>query len=278
MKKSILIIISLFTMSSYSQQITVFYKEKRVPAKSKKNNSAFMGRIELMEVMLPENDPDSLYADARRRIDSIKRKIDELRTYDFVLDDIPEYRFTTVLRVDGNKSLYYPQEKVQNDTVSKKLTTPSGQVIEKYIINFYDSEIIYKDLDQMKKNSELRVYVFDFKRRSFLIEDPIITPNWIITKEKKNIANYTCYRATLQKGDALIEAWFTKEIQINEGPMGYWGLPGLILEMTEGKKHVIFDRISYLSDTITLQPPTEGKKISRQEFIELPAKLFYSDN
>lgn len=274
MKKIILLVIALSAIPSKAQQLTVFYKEKRIPAKSEKNNSKYMARVELGEAALPENDPDSLYVDVRRRVDSIRKKIKERKKYDFVLEDIPEYKFTTVLRVEGNKSLYYPQEKVQNDTVSKEVTTGSGEVIRKSIINYYDSEIVYKDLDQMIKTSSIRVHIFDLRRRSFLIKEPIIKPNWVLIDEKKNIDKYTCYKATLKKRDTLVEAWYTKEISINEGPMGYWGLPGLILEVKEGKKHIEFDKISYSSDPIPIIPPTEGQQISRQELIDLPAKLF----
>ncbi|AXT60304.1 GLPGLI family protein [Aquimarina sp. AD10] len=278
MKKILPLIIALVALSSNAQQLTVFYKEKRVPAKSKKKNSMYMGRVELSEMALPENDPDSLYVEARRSFDSIRKKMEEYKKYDFVLEDIPEYRFTTVLRIDKNRSLYYPQEKVQNDTISKQVTTSSGEVIKKFIINFYNSEIVYKDLDRMNKTSAIRAYVFDFRRRSFLIEEAIIKPNWVLTKDRKKIGKYVCYKATLQKQDTLIEAWYTKMIDKNEGPMGYWGLPGLILELKEGKKHVEFDRISYLSDSIPIIPPSEGDKVSRQEFIDLPSKLFFEDN
>lgn len=278
MKRYLVPFLILFTISSYAQQVTVFYKEKRIPAKSKRKNSEFKGRVELAKAALPENDPDSLYVDVRRRVDSMRKEMDELRKYDFILEDIPNYKFTTILRVDKDKSLYYPQEKVQNDTVSKKVITPSGYLIEKYIINFYNSEIVYRDLDQMKKTSAMRVYVFDFKRRSFLIEEAVIKPNWVITKEKKNIGKYACRKATLQKEDTTVEVWFTEDIKINEGPMGYWGLPGLILELKEGNKSVEFDKISYLSDSIPMVPPADGKKVTRQEFIELPAELFFSDD
>ncbi len=278
MKKILLLTFTLSTLSLNAQQETIFYKEKRVPAKSKKKNSKYTARVELGEAALPENDPDSLYVDVRRRVDSIRRKIEERKKYDFVLEDIPEYKFTTVLRVGKNKSLYYPQERVQNDTISKQVTTDTGEVISKYIINFYNSEVIYKDLDQMKKTSSIRVYIFDLQRRSFLIEEAIIKPNWVLTKEKKNIDKYTCYKATLQKQDTFVEAWYTREIKISEGPMGYWGLPGLILELKEGKKQVEFDKISYLSDPVPIIPPTEGEKVSRQELLALPSKLFNEDN
>jgi GLPGLI family protein len=32
-----------------------------------------------------------------------------------------------------------------------------------------------------------------------------------------------------------ITAWYTPEIPVSQGPEGYWGLPGLILEVNDGK-------------------------------------------
>jgi GLPGLI family protein len=34
--------------------------------------------------------------------------------------------------------------------------------------------------------------------------------------------------------DVTITAWYT-EIQVNQGPENYWGLPGLILEINDGE-------------------------------------------
>ena len=65
--------------------------------------------------------------------------------------------------------------------------------------------------------------------------------NWTLTNETKKIENYTCFKATiiqknLETGVEFIrEAWYTTEIPVPYGPVGFGGLPGLILELKTGK-------------------------------------------
>jgi predicted GIY-YIG superfamily endonuclease len=40
-----------------------------------------------------------------------------------------------------------------------------------------------------------------------------------------------------------ITAWYTPEIPINQGPENYWGLPGLILEVTDGKTVILCSKL-----------------------------------
>ena len=48
----------------------------------------------------------------------------------------------------------------------------------------------------------------------------------------KEIGSFTCNRATAMVNDSTeIVAWFTPEILIPDGPQGYAGLPGLILQL-----------------------------------------------
>jgi GLPGLI family protein len=35
--------------------------------------------------------------------------------------------------------------------------------------------------------------------------------------------------------ETIVTAWYTPEIPVNQGPDKYWGLPGLILEVNDGK-------------------------------------------
>ncbi len=74
----------------------------------------------------------------------------------------------------------------------------------------------------------------------FLITRPKL--NWILLKESKKIGKYNCFKATTEiivnsKGrKQKIIAWFTPKIPISLGPIGYNGLPGLILELEVYKK------------------------------------------
>jgi GLPGLI family protein len=43
--------------------------------------------------------------------------------------------------------------------------------------------------------------------------------------------------------DVTITAWYTPEIPVNQGPENYWGLPGLILEINDGKTVILCSKI-----------------------------------
>uniref|UniRef100_UPI00404AEAAA GLPGLI family protein n=1 Tax=Flavobacterium sp. TaxID=239 RepID=UPI00404AEAAA len=62
---------------------------------------------------------------------------------------------------------------------------------------------------------------------------------WEFSNEIKKIGHFTCYKATssytVVRGNKIMNfpiiAWFTPEIPFGFGPLGYGGLPGLILEL-----------------------------------------------
>lgn len=101
---------------------------------------------------------------------------------------------------------------------------------------------------------------------------------WALKKETKKIGEYNCNKATMvekiktRKGvkNVLIEAWYTPEINIPFGPIGYSGLPGLIIELKR-------DNIKYYATTINLTPeenllikkPTKGKKVTQEDFYDI---------
>lgn len=64
-----------------------------------------------------------------------------------------------------------------------------------------------------------------------------------------------------------VEAWYTPEIPVSHGPDNYWGLPGLILELADGK--VIYLRIRVVlkpEDEVDIKKPNRGKKINREKY------------
>lgn len=63
--------------------------------------------------------------------------------------------------------------------------------------------------------------------------------NWTILPETKSIEGFKAQKATTQFGGRNWIAWFTNDIQIQDGPYKFCGLPGLILNVEdEGKTHI----------------------------------------
>ncbi|WP_312078297.1 GLPGLI family protein [Chryseobacterium sp.] len=63
---------------------------------------------------------------------------------------------------------------------------------------------------------------------------------WKLSKETKQIEGYHCQKATLNYSDRTWEAWFTKEIPIQQGPYVFSGLPGMIVQIADTENHHIF--------------------------------------
>ncbi|MFY7757252.1 MAG: GLPGLI family protein [Flavobacterium stagni] len=73
--------------------------------------------------------------------------------------------------------------------------------------------------------------------------------------------------------DITITAWYTPEIPINQGPEGYWGLPGLILEVNDGKTIVLCSKIVLNSkDKVEIKAPTNGKEVKQKEYDDIVLK------
>jgi GLPGLI family protein len=69
--------------------------------------------------------------------------------------------------------------------------------------------------------------------------------------------------------EITITAWYSPEIPINQGPENYWGLPGLILEVNDGKTIILCSKIVLNSkEKAEIKEPTNGKVISQKEYDE----------
>lgn len=59
---------------------------------------------------------------------------------------------------------------------------------------------------------------------------------WQITSDTATILGYQCQKATATFRGRNYEAWFSPEIPVNDGPWKFFGLPGLILKVTDTGK------------------------------------------
>lgn len=117
----------------------------------------------------------------------------------------------------------------------------------------------------------------------FLIKNPEII--WELSSETKQIGKYRCYKATtlkLTKGrngiiKTPVTAWYTSELPIPFGPIGYGGLPGLIMELNIKDARFFVDKIVINSKReITIKKLKEGIKMTKDEFEEFGLKAIES--
>jgi GLPGLI family protein len=110
------------------------------------------------------------------------------------------------------------------------------------------------------------------KENEFLIYNELGS-EWITHNEYKMIDTFICYKATksveyetrngLQK--KLITAWYCPELPYSFGPNGYFGLPGLILELTDKNVTFIAQKINLLKKE-KIEFVKKGKLISNKEY------------
>lgn len=70
--------------------------------------------------------------------------------------------------------------------------------------------------------------------------------------------------------EITITAWYAPEIPVNQGPENYWGLPGLILEVSDGKTTILCSKIVLNSkEKVEIKPATKGKEVTQKEYDEI---------
>ena len=73
--------------------------------------------------------------------------------------------------------------------------------------------------------------------------------------------------------DKKVIAWYTPEIPVSFGPSNYWGLPGLILEISDGENILLCSKVTLSNKEKTkIKVPNVGKKVNRQEFEAIEKK------
>ena len=161
-----------------------------------------------------------------------------------------------------------------------------------------------KSYKNVKSNTQIQEQ--EFYGKQFLVKDNLQDIKWVMGSESKQIGNYMCFKAIAtipseelnwytfswgemrqkqrfeKEADSLraigeepevqiamttIEAWYTPQIPVSHGPLEYWGLPGLILEVSAGETTMLCSKIVLNpEETIDIQAPKKGKEITKKEY------------
>ncbi|WP_374506780.1 GLPGLI family protein [Flavobacterium sp.] len=209
---------------------------------------------------------------------------------------------TFVLNFDKSASIYKEEEKLESPQ------SQGGMGIRMMGSFTGGGGTFYKNV-----KDKTYVVDKEFMGKEFLVKDSLATLNWKMEAETRVIGGYTCYKATAVKAasktdfrnfrprkegevkkeadqpsegkktnfmDAVempkeitIAAWYTPEIPVNQGPEGYWGLPGLILEINDGKTTILCSKVVLNpKDKAEIKPSTKGKVVSQKEYDETVIK------
>ena len=73
--------------------------------------------------------------------------------------------------------------------------------------------------------------------------------------------------------ETTITAWYTPDIPVSTGPSNYWGLPGLILEVSDGKTTILCSKIVLNPKEKTeIKKPNKGSRVTQAQYEETVAK------
>lgn len=117
--------------------------------------------------------------------------------------------------------------------------------------------------------------------QEFVVKSSIESDAWNLLNDTKKIGNYICYKATTifvvnnSKGtfNHPVTAWYTTEIPVSFGPIGYGGLPGLIVELTIQDVKYKMEQITFNpKKKIIIKKPTKGKLVTEEEFNAIGAE------
>jgi GLPGLI family protein len=203
---------------------------------------------------------------------------------------------TYILTFNKDESIYKEQEKLDAAPMNPGF---------KMMLSSYSPGAQYKNL----KTGQI-VEENEFFGKQFLVTDSIKTLDWQITKESKTIGQYIAFKATAikkvdpndysmarpkkkdekentevkkdtaQPQDPMdmieipeeieVNAWFTPQIPVSNGPGEYAGLPGLILELNVYRTTLLCSKIVMNpKDSEKIEPPKKGKEVTREEYVKI---------
>ena len=150
--------------------------------------------------------------------------------------------------------------------------------------------------------TNLQIQQQEFYGKQFLVTDHLQPIAWEMGTETKQIGNYTCFKATASiptedlewytfSWDRLrsnnqrspdstsidqkvkevnmtnVVAWYTPQLPVSHGPSEYWGLPGLILEVSAGNTTMLCTKIVVNpEEKEQIEAPKKGKEITKKEY------------
>jgi GLPGLI family protein len=178
-----------------------------------------------------------------------------------LLESMQNLKTEFILDINNNQSIYSIKNNIEPEDISGKM-----------------AQVWYGSTDRFYIDLGTKEHVLERKAYGDIYLLPVDKSEWKLSTENKKIGKYLCYKATTEyeskSGEKIskkyVIAWYTNEINLSFGPRGYFGLPGLILELQDDKLLFKASEINLnLKKEIKIQKPSKGKSISRAEFESL---------
>jgi GLPGLI family protein len=195
-----------------------------------------------------------------------------------------QFEKTHILTFNKEESIYKEDE---------QLEAPQPQGMVMVMVETGGSDVMYKNTKEKRYTNQNESF-----SKLFLIRDKLEDIKWELGSETKNIGDYTCYKATFKRevevrqsgisvnGDKdldeeikpemkeiTVTAWYTPQIPVNTGPAQYHGLPGLILEVSDGTTTMMCSKVVLNPEkTVEIKEPTKGQKVTQKKYDDMMEK------
>jgi GLPGLI family protein len=182
-----------------------------------------------------------------------------------------QFEKTYTLTFNKEESLYKEEESLAPPSLGNTMV----------VMNMGGAGELYKNI-----KSKRFVKQSDLLGKMFLIQDSLKTTSWKLQGDTKNIGEYICYKATLERAvdaDAFsdedskktqtVTAWYTPQIPVSNGPEEFQGLPGLILELSYDSQTILCSKV-LLNPTkqVVIKEPSSGTTVTQNEFDAITIK------
>lgn len=110
----------------------------------------------------------------------------------------------------------------------------------------YDSkdEISFQDLDTIQRFASDTTHCIALRhtlsKREYCVKESLLLPKWKLYETEKKILGYNCKLAIAKIDDTKYYAWYCPALIYPYGPNKISGLPGIILELYDEKKQLLF--------------------------------------
>ncbi len=173
-----------------------------------------------------------------------------------------------LLLINKNSSMFKEKESMAMDSKRQMIRKMAKIIAGLSSIYHYD----------IQRQEIIREQEFDGK--SFNIVSKFSDLKWKLVNETKVINDYKCFKATTtkvfksRKGNIVnqeVIAWYAPKIPISLGPKNYVGLPGLIMELYEGKNKIYYVHSMNLNPKkeIKIRNLKKGERLTETEYANL---------
>lgn len=181
----------------------------------------------------------------------------------------------------------------QNDNIKNIIASAKKQVFTLKFNDLFSSFTLSESLHKESENESVARFAkmlyttdqsFFYSKKdqvlyrktadNYVIKQDSLRYMWEITSETKKISDHNCYKAIFKKNiinrlgikkEIIITAWFAPDIPFNFGPIGYNGLPGLILELQERYTTYLAKKITLAETASKIQLP-KGPYLTEDQY------------